>query len=147
MHISLPFSASSHLPSIQPSRSLQGPELSSLGCSAASHWLPVLHVVVCLDQCSSLNLPSTPHSFPLGFPGGSEGKEFAHTSGDLGLFPGLGRSPEEGNCYPPQYSGLENRMDRGAWQDTVHGVSKSWTQQHRCAHEVYRENLVERTVY
>ena len=46
---------------------------------------------------------------------------------DLGSICGLGRSPGEGNGYPLQYSGLENSMDRGAWQATVHGVSKSWT--------------------
>ena len=45
--------------------------------------------------------------------------------GDLGSIPGLGRSPGEGNGYPLQYSGLENSMDRGAWQATVHGVAKS----------------------
>ena len=43
--------------------------------------------------------------------------------GDLGLIPGLGRSPAEGNGYPPQYSGLENSMD-----GIVHGVAKSLTQ-------------------
>ena len=41
--------------------------------------------------------------------------------------PGLGRSPGEGNSYPVQYSCLENSMDRGAWQATVHGVTKSHT--------------------
>ena len=63
----------------------------------------------------------------LGFPGGSNGKESACSMGDLGLSPGLGRSPGEGNGYPLQYSGLENSMDRGAWQATVHGVSNRWT--------------------
>ena len=41
--------------------------------------------------------------------------------------PGSGRSPGEGNGYPLQYSCLENPMDRGAWQATVHGVTKSQT--------------------
>ena len=47
--------------------------------------------------------------------------------GDLGLIPGLGRSPRKGNHYPRQYSGMENSMVRGAWQATVHEVAKSWT--------------------
>ena len=47
--------------------------------------------------------------------------------GDLGSIPGLGRSPEEGNGYRLQYSGLENSMNREAWQATVHGVTKSRT--------------------
>ena len=46
-------------------------------------------------------------------------------AGDAGLIPGSGRSPGEGNGYPLQYSYLENCMDRGAWQATVHGVTKS----------------------
>ena len=61
----------------------------------------------------------------LGFPGGSEGEESSRNSGDLGSISGLGRSPGEGNGYPLQYYGLENSMDRGAWQATVHGVTKS----------------------
>ena len=44
-------------------------------------------------------------------------------AGDLGSVPGLGRSPGEGNGHPLQYSGLENPMDRGVWQATVHGVA------------------------
>ena len=46
-----------------------------------------------------------------GFPGSSAGKESACNAGDLGLIPGLERSPGEGNDYPQQYSGLENSMD------------------------------------
>ena len=42
--------------------------------------------------------------------------------------PGWGRSPGEGHGNPLQYSCLENPMDRGAWQATVHRVTKSWTQ-------------------
>ena len=60
----------------------------------------------------------------MGFPGGSAGKESACSVGDLGLIPGLGRSPGEGNGNPLQYSCLENPMDRGAWQATVHGVER-----------------------
>ena len=44
--------------------------------------------------------------------------------GHPGSIPGLGRSPGEGNGKPLQYSVLENSMDRGAWQATVHGVMK-----------------------
>ena len=46
---------------------------------------------------------------------------------DVGSIPGSGRSPGEGNGYPLQYSCLENPMDRGAWQATVHEVAKSQT--------------------
>ena len=55
----------------------------------------------------------------MGFPGGSDGKECACDAGDLGLIPGSGRSPGEGDGYPLQYSCLENPMDRGAWRATV----------------------------
>ena len=48
--------------------------------------------------------------------------------GDLGLIPGSGRFPGEGNGDPVQYSCLGNPMDRGAWWATVHRVAKSWTQ-------------------
>ena len=62
---------------------------------------------------------------PRGFPGGSDGKEFACNAGDPGSIPGSGRSPGEGNSNPLQYSCLENPIDSGAWQTTVHGVAKS----------------------
>ena len=58
-------------------------------------------------------------------------KNLPANSGDLrnvGLIPGLERYPGEGNGNPAQYSCLENPMDRGAWQATVHGVAKSQTQ-------------------
>ena len=51
----------------------------------------------------------------------------AGDTGDLGLIPELGRSPGKGNGYPLQYPCLENPMDRGAWQATVHRVAKSQT--------------------
>ena len=62
-----------------------------------------------------------------GFPGGSDGKESAHNSGDSGVIPELGKSPGEGNGNPLQYSCLENFMDRGAWWAIFYGVTKSWT--------------------
>ena len=49
-----------------------------------------------------------------GFPGGSDGKVSACNAGDLGLIPGLGRSPGKGYSNPLQYPCLENSMDRGA---------------------------------
>ena len=57
-------------------------------------------------------------------PGGSDGNESARNSGDLGLIPGSGRSPGEGNGNPLQYPCLENCMDREAWQAAVHGVTE-----------------------
>ena len=60
-------------------------------------------------------------------PGGSDSKESACSAGDLGSIPALGRTPGEGHGNPLQYSCLENPMDRGAWQVTVHGVTKSQT--------------------
>ena len=48
-------------------------------------------------------------------------------AGDVVSIPGLERSPAEGNGNPLQYSCLENFMDRGAWQATVHGVTKNQT--------------------
>ena len=63
-----------------------------------------------------------------GFPGGSDSKESACSSGDPCLIPGSGRCPGEGNSYPLQCSCLENSMDRGAWWATVHGIAKSHTQ-------------------
>ena len=49
-------------------------------------------------------------------------------AGDVGSIPGSGRSPEEGNGDPLQYSCLGNPMDRRAWHATVHGLQKSQTQ-------------------
>ena len=68
---------------------------------------------------------STPVS--LGLSGGLDAKDSACNSGDLGSIPELGRPPGEGHDNPLQHSCLENPMDRGAWQATVHGVTKSWT--------------------
>ena len=58
------------------------------------------------------------------FPSGSVVKNPPASAGDEGSIPGLGRSPEEGNGNPLQYSCLGNPMDRGAWRATVHGVAK-----------------------
>ena len=62
-----------------------------------------------------------------GFPDGSDSKESGCNAGDPGLIPGLGRSPEEGNGNPLQYSCLENPMNRGTWRVIFYGVAKSRT--------------------
>ena len=61
----------------------------------------------------------------MGFPGGSDEKEFACNIGDPGSIPGLGRFPGERNGYPLQCSCLENAMNGGAWWAIVFGGAKS----------------------
>ena len=78
--------------------------------------------------CTNLVIPVMLKFSIQSFPGGSVDKESACNAGDLGLIPELRRSPGDRNSYPLQYSGLENFMDRGVWQATVHGVAKSQTQ-------------------
>ena len=63
----------------------------------------------------------------IGFPGSLDGKESACDARDLGSIPGSGRSPGEENGNSLQYFCLENSMDRGVWQATAHGVTKSQT--------------------
>ena len=62
--------------------------------------------------------------FLLCFPGDSVVKESPCQAGDMGLIPGSGISPGERNVNLLQYSCLENPMDRGAWQATVHGITR-----------------------
>ena len=73
--------------------------------------------------CKELDMTERLH-----FTCSSVSKESACSIGDLGLIPGLGRSPGEGNDNPLQYPCLENLMDTGAWWAAVHGVAKSWAQ-------------------
>ena len=75
----------------------------------------------------------------MGFPGGSDGKEYACNAGDLGLIPRLGKSPGEGNGNPLQYSYLENSMDRGVWwgpkeSDTTECASTQHKLSHMASH-------------
>ena len=73
--------------------------------------------------------------YDLGFPGGSDGKESACSTRDLGLLSGLERSLGDGNGNRLQYSCLENFMDRAAWPATVQGITKNPTQvnnKHKC---------------
>ena len=81
----------------------------------------------------------------MGFPGGLESKEFTCNAEDLGLIPRLGRSPGGGHGNPLQDLYLENPMDRGAWQVTVHGVAESDKQPCLCEHNMacdLRENNI-----
>ena len=81
-----------------------------------------------MQECwSGLPFPSPadlpdPRIEPRSLAGGSNSKEYAFNAEDPGSILELGRSPGEGNGYPFQYSYLENSMDRGAWEATVHGV-------------------------
>ena len=66
-----------------------------------------------------------------GFPSGASGKEptcQCRRLRDVGSIPGSGSSPGGGHGNPLRFSGLENPMDRGAWQATFHGVTISQTQ-------------------
>ena len=81
----------------------------------------IVNELLLLTVCLFYNLRSVFEN--MDFPGGSAGKESACNAGDLGVIPGLGRSPGEGNGYLLQFCGLENSMDC-----IVHGVTKSWTQ-------------------
>ena len=93
----------------------------------ASFWLLVVHaqsLQLCLSLCNPMDLS------PLGFPGGTSGKEPACSArdiGDSGSIPELGRSPGGGQGIPLQYSCLENPKDIEAWQAIVHKVAKSRT--------------------
>ena len=60
----------------------------------------------------------------MGFPGGSVVKYSPTCAGNFGSFPGLERSPGEGNGNPLPYSCLGNPMGREAWQASVYGVAK-----------------------
>ena len=68
----------------------------------------------------------------MNFPGGAQVKNPPANAGDPDLIPGLGRYPGVGNGNLLQHSCLKHSMDRGAWQATVHGVTKNWTQLSLC---------------
>ena len=73
----------------------------------------------------------------LDFPSGLDSKASVYNAGDLGLIPGLGRSPGERKGYPLQYSALENSMDC-----IEHGVAKSWTQLSDFHHHSQSKELI-----
>ena len=85
-----------------------------------------LETTIVLFASISLTILSTQYH-ELGYLGSSMVNNLPANAGDTGSIPGLGKSPEEGNDYPFQYSCLGNPMDREAWWATVCGVTKSWT--------------------
>ena len=84
-------------------------------------WMPEIGAFCCQFPYLEVTLSS------MDFIDGSDGKESACSTGDLGSVPGLRRSPRGGHGNPLQYSCLENPVDRGAWRAIVHRVAKSWT--------------------
>ena len=82
--------------------------------------MPVPHFRLCIDHKYPSHLPLV--RLIQGFPGGSDGKESTHNTGDLGSIPGLGRSPGEGNDKALQYSCLENPMDRGVFHGQLQSL-------------------------
>ena len=73
-------------------------------------------------------------------------KNLPASAGDLGSIPGSGRSPEEGNGGPLQYSCQGNLMDRGAWWATVHGVTKELDMTERLDNKANSCQWVTRTI-
>ena len=87
-------------------------------------WQATVHGVTRSGTCLSMHAQVLRY----GFPGGSVVKNLPANAGGPGLISRSGRSPGEGNGNPLHYSCLENPMDRGVWQATAHGVTKSQTQ-------------------
>ena len=85
-------------------------------------------IYICSVVKSCLTIYIYIYSYILGFPEGSDGKESAYNAGNPSLIPGSGRSSGGSHGNPPQYSCLENSINRGAWWATVHELTKSWTQ-------------------
>ena len=91
------------------------------------HSLITKKITGVLEKINSIKALQNECSLPGDFPGGSYGKESSCNAGDPSSITRLGRSPGEENGYPFQYFCLENSMDRGAWQATVHGITESDT--------------------
>ena len=88
----------------------------------AQHSIPKLNTVV--NKTTTTTFMKSVMLFFLHILRWLSGKESACNAGDASLILGSGRSPEEGNGNPLQYSCLGNTMDNGAWWATVHGVAK-----------------------
>ena len=111
------------------SRELNEPKIHSKAAPYLRfrEWYQSWYDKVCLQKQIKL---SHQNVFSCGLPQWLSGKEStcnAGAVGDVGLNPGLGRSPGGGHGNPLQYSCLGNPIDRGAWWATVHGVAKSRT--------------------
>ena len=99
-------------PGFLPGESLEQRSLVGCGCHRVAKswtWLKQLSLHALVWKYCFVYL-----EYKEDFPGGSEGKASVYNVGDLGLIPGSGRSPGEGNGNPLQYYCLENPMDRGA---------------------------------
>ena len=92
--------------------------LHRISLGSAIYFLPPSKIHICTQL----------RNLVLGFPGSSDSKGSACSTGDPGSIPGSGRSRGEGNGNLLQYPCLENPMDGGTWQAAVHGVAKSQTQ-------------------
>ena len=91
-------------------------------------WITIIHIFIYIKfYILNTNFLVYKRLYTMSFPGSSDSKETACDTGNPSSIPGLGRSPGEGNGHPLQYSCLENSMDRGTWQATVHRVTKSQT--------------------
>ena len=94
----------------------------------------LIHINHIMIRCLMATLSQSPNKFMhltfqlffMVFPGGAVVKNLPFNAGDTGSIPGSGRAPGEGNGNPLQYSCLENFMDRGAWQATVHRATNGW---------------------
>ena len=95
----------------------QGPAIQGVYVNGDSSSLLRRHVAL-------KPVKTTPVPFAIGFPWWLSDKNSPANAGDAGSIPGLERSPGGGYGNVLQYSCLENPMDRGAWQATVHGVTE-----------------------
>ena len=131
--VAISFSGGSSWPRDQTQVSCMSPALTGGSFTNSATWYDPVIPLLCiypeeLKWESQRNICTL--TYMTGFPCGSVVKSLpANTgdTGDTGSTPGLRRSPEVGSGNPLQYSCLENSMERGAWQATVHVVTESWT--------------------
>ena len=95
--------------------------------SVSCFLLLMLHTASHLSKIYTFSYIPMFHKRLRSFPGGAMVENLPANAGDMDLIPGLGRTPGGGSGNPFQYFCLKNSMDRGAWQATVHRVTKSRT--------------------